>query len=603
MVGRTMVARAGGAALAAVLLVACDKTNTVDATSIDCGDDAVRCIPCEPGELTCDGASLLRCKPDGRGFAIAAECESVQLCVAGIAGGDAGVGCAEPVCQGDEARCTGAVMQICAAGRHAFELVECSSEDACVRGLAGRRCADAECSQANDCAGQDTQCRRRVCDHGRCASDNLPANTACVIREVNGICDGEGSCLPMQDACSISADCPGEDTACRVRACVGSQCGFANTPQNTPCTADQLAGACDGMGNCVPAVQCNTASDCPGSDTHCRIRACVAGSCGFADLPADTACERGGIPGVCDGRGGCMAGECSIAGDCPGIDTPCRVRACADGICGFTDMAAETPCAVDGLTGICDGMGGCTITQQCRTANDCPAQPNPCRTAACSAQGRCTTSNVNGACQMGDSVGQCSGGNCQCPNGTVFCGNRCVNTNTDTSNCGRCGNQCNVGIGELCDAGRCECPGEDDWSGGNCGGRCVSLLTSENCGDCNVRCGQNQVCRRAAVGRHSCGCADGTEDCGFGCVPLNTDEHCGACGLRCPAGTRCNNRGRCACTTPGYRVCNSGILCPHRFCMDPNTPRWAELNCRGADDIEPFRSACGHPEQCCDWTP
>ncbi len=587
------------AALVLVAATACNKANKVEATSIDCGDEALRCIECDPGALDCDGASLIRCKDDGMGFVLASECPSAQLCIAGLESGAAD--CAAPTCQADEADCIGPVMRICAAGRNAFDLVACQSDDACLRGLAARRCAETECSEANDCAGQDTQCRRRVCLEGRCDTENLPAETACVIREVNGACDGEGACVPLEDdACTIADDCPGADTACRIRACVGGQCGFAHTPDSTPCTAGDLRGGCDGGGSCIPVADCNSAIACPGDDTQCAIRACVTGACGFADLPASTDCDVDGIPGACDGAGACMAGECAIADDCPGIDSDCRIRACDEGVCGFDVMPVDLPCSVDGLGGICDGVGGCTITQQCRTANECAAQANPCRTPRCT-EGRCGTTSVSGACPMGQSIGECRGGSCACPNPLQFCGDRCVDTRSDIENCSGCGRRCNAAGGEICESG-CECPGEDEGTGGECGGRCIDLVEPLNCGACGVRCQPNYVCTERAQGRPACQCPDGFGVCDGACIALTTDDNCGGCGLRCPADARCNGQGACVCRAGGYQPCSPGTSteCQRYICRPLGSAEWDDNRCRGGGTIPPHLTVCGYAAECCD---
>jgi hypothetical protein len=49
-----------------------------------------------------------------------------------------------------------------------------------------------------------------------------------------------------------------------------------------------------------------------------------------------------------------------------------------------------------------------------------------------------------------------AGGGCTCPPGQTACGGRCVDLNTDVSNCGACGTQCGQG-GQppCCVQGRC----------------------------------------------------------------------------------------------------------------------------------------------------
>lgn len=63
-----------------------------------------------------------------------------------------------------------------------------------------------------------------------------------------------------------------------------------------------------------------------------------------------------------------------------------------------------------------------------------------------------------------------------CPSGTVNCGGGCVDTNTDSLNCGACDYTC-------FDPGTC------------CGGECVDLQEDEmNCGTCGMTCFDPAVC-------------------------------------------------------------------------------------------------------------
>jgi hypothetical protein len=94
--------------------------------------------------------------------------------------------------------------------------------------------------------------------------------------------------------------------------------------------------------------------------------------------------------------------------------------------------------------------------------------------------------------------GQCVGGQCAfdgCPGGLTDCGGTCVDTSTDASNCGGCGNVCSAparatatctaGVCSfVCDAGYADCGG----------GVCVPLGTNENCLGCGDSCDDGDVC-------------------------------------------------------------------------------------------------------------
>ncbi len=71
------------------------------------------------------------------------------------------------------------------------------------------------------------------------------------------------------------------------------------------------------------------------------------------------------------------------------------------------------------------------------------------------------------------------------------CDDVCVNVNTDSSNCGACGNEC--GVGEECSAGACEsvCSPSETF----CDGFCVDTDTDDdNCGECGLVCAGGESC-------------------------------------------------------------------------------------------------------------
>jgi hypothetical protein len=126
--------------------------------------------------------------------------------------------------------------------------------------------------------------------------------------------------------------------------------------------------------------------------------------------------------------------------------------------------------------------------------------------------------NCGNACKPGTI---CSRGSCQhipkCKSGQTSCGARCVNLNKDVLNCGACGQSC--ATGEKCSRGKCQdvktknsktssqpsnnppfnCPAGQEW----CEGRCVQTIDlisdSANCGRCGNRCAISETCRGAPV--------------------------------------------------------------------------------------------------------
>ena len=78
----------------------------------------------------------------------------------------------------------------------------------------------------------------------------------------------------------------------------------------------------------------------------------------------------------------------------------------------------------------------------------------------------------------------CSTGACSCSGGLSNCGGICSNTQIDGSNCGSCGNSCNIAGGETCASGVCSCTG-----GTTCSGVCTDTTSNSNsCGGCGLAC-------------------------------------------------------------------------------------------------------------------
>jgi hypothetical protein len=96
-----------------------------------------------------------------------------------------------------------------------------------------------------------------------------------------------------------------------------------------------------------------------------------------------------------------------------------------------------------------------------------------------------------------------------------------------------------------------------------CSGKCVnSKSDSVNCGACGNVCTNGKTCSNGV-----CSCRSGYKLCGNDCVDLSFDAHnCGACGRTCASGRCCG--GKCCAAefccgdTCGGTLCNDGTCCP-----------------------------------------
>jgi hypothetical protein len=191
----------------------------------------------------------------------------------------------------------------------------------------------------------------------------------------------------------------------------------------------------------------------------------------------------------------------------------------------------------------------------CDASNSCPQPTNPCKMAVCSSTGRCVIQN--------EPAGTPCGGE------KVCCDKSCVDTETDPTHCGNCGNRCLSG--EVCTNGKCLC------ASGNvvCGGACVA----GNCckGDSRLTCKDGEKC-----------CSPN------GCINVLGDdlENCGDCGVACDrdSADRCTE-GTCKC---GDNVCVGSEVCKVTTCVCPD-----QTPCQ--DTCEKGRVKCG--VECLDCPP
>jgi hypothetical protein len=113
-----------------------------------------------------------------------------------------------------------------------------------------------------------------------------------------------------------------------------------------------------------------------------------------------------------------------------------------------------------------------------------------------------------------------------CLGGATLCGNLCVDTQSDPSNCGACGTTC--GANEICSAGQCS----SICGGGltKCGNACVDTTSDlKNCGACGNACGVGATCQNGQCAQ----CDSNVTDCDGDGWRVSEGDCCdkpGACG-------------------------------------------------------------------------
>lgn len=151
----------------------------------------------------------------------------------------------------------------------------------------------------------------------------------------------------------------------------------------------------------------------------------------------------------------------------------------------------------DTVDGVCAVQ--CKSTSDCIAGWSCLAGPTGADVCQCRASAE--------ACDGLDN--DCDGivdnhpfGVCNCTK--TVCNDRCVDTQTDARNCGRCEELCRSGT--ICDRGVCTCPDGKAL----CGSVCFDLENdSKNCGGCGRACSGGSICAGA-----KCRCGASGDPCG-----------------------------------------------------------------------------------------
>ena len=289
-------------------------------------------------------------------------------------------------------------------------------------------------------------------------------------------------------------------------------------------------------GICPNSYECKSDSD--------GENVCIKSLCNGKLVSLDTDDSNCGACGrACQDGTFCLDGEC-IAATCSAGQVLCGSQ-CIDPLtdnayCGASgdceDVNAGEACA-SGM--VCSGgkCGESCLSGQVLCGGKCvdPLTDN----AYCGASGDCKGDEAGQRCKDGE---VCSDGTCvmSCVEGQVICSGKCIDTQTDNLNCGRCGNKCS--IGSSCFNSNCACPDGQIV----CEGKCIDPKTNENYCGASGSCTEGNIGKRCEVGQ---ACVDGfciQHSCPEGKTLCSTSEgnrcfnlfgndimNCGACRFKC----------------------------------------------------------------------
>jgi hypothetical protein len=227
-----------------------------------------------------------------------------------------------------------------------------------------------------------------------------PAGPACTTNG-GSRCNGSGT-APACVQCLVATDCPGADTECQVRACTAGVCGFTNINNGNPVLA-QIPGDCmKSVCNAGVATPQTDITDVPVDNNPCTQDVCTGGTPSNPPSPSGTTCNVNS-GSVCNGTGACV--QCVLASNCPGgPDTACKTRTCSvGGTCGFSFAGSGTlvtnaplgNCQKD----VCDGAGSVTTVVD---DTDVPFDANACT------QDLCTTGTPTNPPELAGTPPACS---------------------------------------------------------------------------------------------------------------------------------------------------------------------------------------------------
>jgi hypothetical protein len=488
-----------------------DGIKNSDETGVDCGGHCGKCAPGGHCEVNADCQYACRADKTCAACMVASDCPGAETecehrtCTAGVCG--------------STRETAGTVLTVQATG-------DCKRRQCAADGTV------ATVNDDSDVPEDRNPCTNDICTTGVASHTMMPANSSCGGANH---CNANGQCI----GCTVAADCPGSDTACRTRTCTtGGLCGFsfaaAGTKLVDPTAGDCKGLQCDGNGN---EQVWNNDADKPVDNNVCTTDECSSGTPAHRPVVSGTNC---GGSLVCDGASKCV--ECLSASTCPGTDAECHTRSCMNGACGVANMAMGTLVAAqtarDCKKNVCNGQGGVTTVSD---DLDLPVDSNACTFDVCTAG---TPSNPNvpagnscgsnticdgqGACVTCLTASSCPGTDTEChhrtcTNGVCGIANTTAGTALSTQTAGDCkrsqcdGNGASVVVnddadkpvdGKACTSDICTngVPSNPNLASGTACGTSQVCNATGDCVGCNVAadCGTNTTCQTHTCTNNVC---------------------------------------------------------------------------------------------------
>jgi hypothetical protein len=371
--------------------------------------------------------------------------------------------------------------------------ISCQDGQICSNGVcvcpSGLTLCNGECVNLlynpDNCGSCGNKCVLGVCVNGQCQL-NCPEgyyflNNQCIPYT---IC--ETGQTPCGSTCCLSTQtCDQNTLSCYPPICPAgkTQCGY-----NCVDLSSDLSN-CGSCGHSCPVGQICHNSKCIGIPTLETCPEFAPNKCGTTctDLSKDPS-NCGACGNKCKASESCINGECTLIPSCPlgsfacgnnccGVSQTCdpNTLTCTPSIC----QSGQTQCGSVCIDTSSDrfNCGGCGIT--CDIEEQCIS-------------GKCVSSTCgNGKCDLTENCSTCSQdcGSCQCSAPTPdLCNGRCTNILSDSSNCGACSNECQIGYS--CDNGVCKgminanCTTDSDCSQGNCINNKCQFITCTKDSDC-----------------------------------------------------------------------------------------------------------------------